>query len=745
MLQRRNSGTQIVGAYGAPTTGNDDHVDVPYGYGRPPATAGRSIAITQVLWRRKWLLLVCAIAALGSGLVYLSQTVPVYAASTQIYIQRRTSPLSMTDMTELTLTNYLLTQCDVIRSSTVLQQALDSAEIHRARSLEGVDSPVGLLKASVLATAGKNSDIITISAESQYAEDAAIFANSVRTAYVEYEKKMHVNSATEIVNALERERQREDTDFTQVANDMSEFKRANPTMSMEGARGSNILLETLETLANDLTTAQLDYMQSKVEYEAATADANNPTKIQFLMKLRGLNVGSDGSAVIRDQIQQLEFALADMKVAYGSEYPAAQQMERRLERLRAQVMDTDAKSVKDYLDTLKNLTETHKRKVEGLQGQFNIQQEAARDLNDKVAQYQKMQMRLNRDEKVLDYLNSQIKNFQIAVNNSDTGSNVTTLEVAKPNLVPVRPNRPQALAIATALGLMAGLAGALLLDWMDHRIRSGAEVESLLGLPILGTIPHMMGKRSPMERGQEIHMYPKSEVAESYRTIRTGIRFGVTDASSRTLLVTSPSPGDGKTTVASNLAIAIAQTGKRVLLVDGDCRRPMMHRVYGTKEDHGLASVLAGQSDLASAIHHSSTENLDILPCGPLPPNPAEMLNSETFTTLLREMSGQYDQVIVDSPPVAPVTDARILAAACDSTILVIRAEKTSRRVAEHARDALASVGAVVLGVVVNDAPRGRSGGSNYGHYHYGYGYGYTYGSKGRSKEIKAISVSTPA
>jgi capsular exopolysaccharide synthesis family protein len=209
--------------------------------------------------------------------------------------------------------------------------------------------------------------------------------------------------------------------------------------------------------------------------------------------------------------------------------------------------------------------------------------------------------------------------------------------------------------------------------------------------------------------------------------------------------VTSPSPGDGKTTVASNLAIAIAQTGKRVLLVDADCRRPMVQRIYSLKEDIGLSSVLVGESELAASIQHSSIENLDILPCGPLPPNPAEMLNSEAFTSLLRELSAQYDQVVVDSPPVAPVTDARILAAACDATILVIRAEKTSRRVAEHARDALASVGAVLLGVVVNDAPRTRAEASSYGHYSYSYGYGYGSKGNGRSKEIKAISVTNPA
>jgi len=191
------------------------------------------------------------------------------------------------------------------------------------------------------------------------------------------------------------------------------------------------------------------------------------------------------------------------------------------------------------------------------------------------------------------------------------------------------------------------------------------------------------------------------------------------------LLVTSPSPGDGKTTMASNLAIAIAQSGRRVLLIDADTRKPMMHKIFNLSDEVGLSSVLLGEAKLDQAIQKVAAPNLEVLPCGPLPPNPSEILNSQGFLDLVNSLCLQYDQIVIDSPPVEPVTDARILAASCDTTVLVLRAEKSTRRLSAHARDALIGVGANLLGVIVNAVPRGQGGYtyySGYGYYHYGYG-----------------------
>jgi succinoglycan biosynthesis transport protein ExoP len=735
MLQRRPTASRIV-EYGMP----EERVDIPSS--RPEARAS-SPNLLLTLWRRRWIVLSCIVVAVGAAIFYLSQATKIYSSSSQIYIQQSMPRIMGEQMSGgMNLLNYLQTQCDVIRSTAVVRDALNEPITKQATSLQTSEDPVDLIKYSLSTTVGKQSDIITVSAESPYAEDAAVFANSVVSAYIKYENKLHRSTAADIVNALQKEKERQDDEFKQISNEMLQFKQNNGQISFDSGDKGNVILQRLAELSQAMTNAEIDSMQARVASESADAFSANPAKLQQLMANSRLP-GTEGGSSIRGEIHQYEMQIMDLRNTYGAGYPPAAALEKRLERLRAQAADADAAAAANFLALVHQQAAAAQKRVDELQNAFNVQQKLALELNAKAAQYSQLQMTLTRTEKVLDFLDSRIKEFRVTQDNDEPNS-ISVLETARPESTPVRPNRIQVLAIALALGAMAGMGAALLLDWMDHRIRSISEVEALLGLPILGAVPHMLGKRTPMERGQEIHMFPKSEVAEAYRTIRTGIRFGLSDAASRTLLVTSPSPGDGKTTVASNLAIAIAQTGKRVLLVDADCRRPMVHRIYGIEAEVGISGVLSGQVDLAAAIHKSSTENLDILPCGALPPNPAEMLNSEGFTSLLHDLANRYDQVVVDSPPVAPVTDARILAAACDATILVVRAEKTSRRVAEHARDALVSVGGNLLGVVINDAPRSRTEGSSYGHYHYGYGSKSTIG-KSRSKEIKAISVSTPS
>jgi capsular exopolysaccharide synthesis family protein len=265
---------------------------------------------------------------------------------------------------------------------------------------------------------------------------------------------------------------------------------------------------------------------------------------------------------------------------------------------------------------------------------------------------------------------------------------------------------------------MIGFGAALLQDWMDQRLRSVDEISAALQLPILGVVPHIQGGKTAMARGMEVHVEPMSEVSEAYRTIRTAVYFGVPEGQDNTVLVTSPAPGDGKTTMASNLAIAMAQAGHSVLLVDCDFRRPRQHRIFGLKDDVGLSSVLAGEQPIDKAIQATAVPNLAMLPCGPIPSNPSEILNSQVFADTIDELKGKYDHVVIDSPPVNPVTDARILAASADVTIIVVRADKSTRKLAENAKESLLGVGANLLGVVVNDAPRSGRG---YG----GYGYGY--------------------
>lgn len=234
------------------------------------------------------------------------------------------------------------------------------------------------------------------------------------------------------------------------------------------------------------------------------------------------------------------------------------------------------------------------------------------------------------------------------------------------------------------------------------------------------------GKPDVVRRGQKAHLEPKSIVAEAYRTIRTAVFFGVPKGEAKTILITSPASGDGKSTIASNLAIAMAQAGQKVLIVDADFRKPMQHNIFElTRETKGLADVVADVVNLEEAVQPGPVEGLDVLSCGTEIPNPSEVLNSDAFARLLKEFAERYDRVIIDSPPVGPVADSQILSALCDITLLVLRADVSTRRHSQHARDSLIGVGGHLLGAIVNGVRRrhGHYGYySDYGYYrHYGY------------------------
>jgi capsular exopolysaccharide synthesis family protein len=248
------------------------------------------------------------------------------------------------------------------------------------------------------------------------------------------------------------------------------------------------------------------------------------------------------------------------------------------------------------------------------------------------------------------------------------------------------------------------------------------------GAPIAakGKVAGAVEKPDIVRRGQKVHLESKSVVAEAYRTIRTAVFFGAPKEGAKTILITSPAPGDGKSTLASNLAISMAQAGQKTLLIDADFRKPVQHKIFEVDDNKGVSSVLAGRDTLEQAIQPGAIDSLDIMACGPEAPNPSELLNSDVFNETLEKLTEKYDRVVVDSPPVGPVADAQILAAVCDITVLVLRAEKSTRRQAQHARDSLLSVGARLLGAVVNDVQQKRG---QYGYYSSYGNYGY-YGKR---------------
>jgi capsular exopolysaccharide synthesis family protein len=309
--------------------------------------------------------------------------------------------------------------------------------------------------------------------------------------------------------------------------------------------------------------------------------------------------------------------------------------------------------------------------------------------------------------------------------------------------LPTSPSAPKTkLVIAAGLliGLVLGVALALIRERLDDSLRGRADLEELLGAPVLAVVPRVTNWRKRDETHLLAIEQPKASVAEVYRTLRTSVLFAAAQRGLKTLLVTSATAGEGKTTTASNLAVVLSDAGKRVILVSADLRKPRIHRFFGLQNSNGLSSVLAGEAKPWEAMADPGRGRLRVMTSGPVPAHPAELLQSEQMGELIEELRGVADFVILDTAPVLLVADALAIAPLCDGVLLVVDAENTHRGAVVQARGQLDQVGAPLIGAVLNNFDPAKARASYYGYYgsywqrYRGGYYGAGYGEDGRSR-----------
>jgi len=300
------------------------------------------------------------------------------------------------------------------------------------------------------------------------------------------------------------------------------------------------------------------------------------------------------------------------------------------------------------------------------------------------------------------------------------GGSTNFLSVVEPASVPTAPIGPRVrwnVMLAAALGLSLALGAVFLLEYLDDTVKTGEDVQRALSLPTLGAIFRMDATEDLAENLITV-LHPRSPISEAYRVLRTNLQFSSLGNPSTSLLITSASPAEGKTTTAANLSVAMAQAGKRVILVDSDLRRPSLHKVFGVPIAPGLTSLLVDQNlSLEETLVPTGVEGLWLITSGPIPPNPSELLATPQMVHLIERLTAQSDMVVCDSPPLLAVADASILAAEVGGTIVVINAGRTRTDLCRRAADTLEQVGARVLGVVLNKLTGKQAGG-----YYYYYG-----------------------
>ncbi|HEX8914674.1 MAG TPA: polysaccharide biosynthesis tyrosine autokinase, partial [Humisphaera sp.] len=447
-----------------------------------------------------------------------------------------------------------------------------------------------------------------------------------------------------------------------------------------------------------------------------------------VLKILQAEKGRREVELARQNQQALEFKQLNGSAFFETDKGiiAAQDLAAASQQLIAARMQTKAAQAMYQASNSKTYTFTNMVEAEAREAEF---QKVVDGLQAQLAEiiavrnrYDQLQNELQRTQKLLDQLDARIKELDVT---GDAPLNITILEVARAEDKPAYPRRLLTVALAVVVGMTLGSAAAVGAEWLDNRVRTPDEVSELLDLPVLAVVPvsaDERGKGGKADRDRRVIAAPGSAAAEAYRGLRTALHFGATDRRVRTILVTSAGPGDGKSTTAANLAVALAKAGRRVLLVDADLRKPVQHTVFAAAAGTGLSDVLAyGLEALPEAVRPTDVPGLSLLPCGSIPPNPSELLNAEALPALLDAAADAYDLVVIDSAPVLAVSDARIIAAQCDATLMVVRALKSTRRGSVQACNSLLHVGARMTGVVMNAVPSTRE---IYGTGYYG-GYGY--------------------
>ena len=290
----------------------------------------------------------------------------------------------------------------------------------------------------------------------------------------------------------------------------------------------------------------------------------------------------------------------------------------------------------------------------------------------------------------------------------------------------VSPIATSTVSLGAILGLLLGIGLAFLAEFTDQSFHSAEEIRRRLGVSVIGHIPPLTPHEATAPDQQAldpmlvVHHRPPSMEAEAHRGLRTSLYFSTVGKGHQVIQITSPNPHDGKSTIIANLAVSIAQSGKKIVLIDCDFRKPRIHQIFGlATSEVGLASVLLQEADLDQAIQTCAVAGLHLLPCGPRPTNPAELLSSQRYRELLDQIRTRYDFVLIDTPPLLAVSDPAVVSTQVGGVILVTRLTKTARPAAERAKEILSAMGANLLGVVVNDSEADRSS------YNYGYNYQY--------------------
>ena len=721
----------------------------------------------RIIKKRRWTVLATLSIILALTVIFTLKTTPLYQATSQIAIFPETPNVLGFKDGENSSPDYdyesaLETQAAILRSDALAMKVIETMRLDEnpkftpsATQRNGDSLPVSSMQPDPATAAGllgrfrgglfvqiiRNSRLVKVTYTDSDPRLATEIVNALVRTFTEENFKTKYEAVTQTSDWLSTELADLQMKVQTSEEKLVRYQKDHSILGVDEKQ--NIVTAKLDELNRELTAAQTDRIQKESNYRLSAE--GDPAAVS-----KTFHAGASGMLdKLRDKEADLNTQLAQVTTQFGTGYPKVVELSNQLKQVRKELADEEVRmqqQIRDeYLAALQreNLLTTA----------FNQQKQEANQLNESAIEYSVLKRDADANRQLYQDLLQRLK--EAGVSAGLRSSNIRVVDVARTPTNPIKPNVPRNIELGLILGLACGIGLAFTLESLDTSIRTMEQVNAISTLPALGTIPLQFASNGSSLRKRlttvsaetdkseapalVTYARPRSEAAEAYRSLRTSILLSSFGAPPKVILVTSALPQEGKTTISANSALVLAQRGDRVLLIDADLRRPGIDKLFGFRSRGGLSTLISGGDKFEDVIvPFTDVPNLWILPAGPIPPQPAELLGSTVMKDHIARWRTEFDHVVIDTPPCLSVTDAVLLSPEADRVILVARAGKTTKIALRRACELLLQVNARVMGIVLNALNMN----SAEGYYYYGGRYSDHYYNEESRKEKSTDTVS---
>ena len=711
--------------------------------------------LPRMILRHKSLVALGVVIALVVGAISYAKTTPIYQSSTNVLIVNKHAEAVAGNSMQSYFSDYMSTHKALIVSPVVVDGAIKQANLTSLKTFSGVGSQAGLTGMIIgqLSVATGSSDlgqgadnILTLSFRGTEPDECPIVVNAVLDSYKEFLAATYQDMSVDASELMTEAKDVLLKDLKQQEDAYRKFRQKSPLMTTADGNGPHPVhdrLSTIQAQQSELLLSQTKLESQLSSIESARDAGRDQEYLSMLVSNLGLGLGvldnheknqtkDDDRAVslerekrdLSERVETMVLPLVQQEKElieqYGPNHPLLASVRMRIKETQGyftklernlHLRENDNGSGEqvdsvqlcvEYLQQELGRIATSKKLLNAL---YDADYELAKELTDFELTEAELQRNMARTQQLYDGIISQLQDANLV---KDYGGFKADVISPAGFGYRIKPDAKSIFPMSIFLGILLGLFLAYVADVTDNTFRTPEQIKTELGLPVVGHIPQFAPVsdslldadivNTSMDRSLCTYYRPMSAETEAYRGLRTGLYFSNRGRTHKVIQVTSPCPGDGKSTVVANLGVSIAQSGQRVLLIDADMRRPTQHLIFDIESESGLSTVIALDEDYKDAICETPIDNLWLMPVGPLPPDPSELLTSPRFGELLSVVREQYDYVIIDSGPLIAVSDPSVVASQVDGLLLNIQLAKTPRRQAERAREILATLNAPFWG-----------------------------------------------